>query len=505
MSHILELLEPFSAAIAATASLGLAVVVSGHAVLTRRDGRSAIGWVGLVWLVPIMGSLLYVGFGINRIRRRATAMRVRSGHGDGAAAWLAQLEGAAADRLGPAGAAALGNSSAALRNDPLVVLGDQLTHAPLTAGNLVAPLRDGDEAYPQMLEAIAQAQRSVTLSSYLFDHDAVGLRFVAALVAAHERGVQVRVLVDAVGARYSWPRAATLDLLAARGVPARRFNPTRSPIRLRYLNLRNHRKVLVLDGEVAFTGGMNIRADHVLADEPAHPTRDLHFRMSGPVVAQLQQSFAEDWWFSTGEQLNDAIWWPARNASKATIAAEGATFARAILDGPDEDLDKLRRIILGALSVARHRVCIATPYFLPDPDIVAALDVAALRGVQVDVLLPERSNLTLVQWAMTHHLWRILACGCAVWLAPAPFDHSKLMVVDERWALVGSGNWDPRSLRLNFELNVELHDAVLATKLTAIFDEKRARATRVSREMLAAAPLWARVRDGFAALGTPYL
>lgn len=511
MTDAAPLLEPFGAAIVALVSLALAVVVSSHAVLTRRDGRSAIGWVGLVWLVPLVGSVLYVALGINRIRRRASAMRRRGKHGFPTEHWgerhnqrydSADAEAEVVDAALYGGVPSTdereGSMALSTSQRPLVTLGNRLTHCELTEGNQVEPLLDGDAAYPAMLAAIANAAHSVALASYIFDHDTVGLQFVSALAAAHERGVAVRVLVDAVGARYSWPRTATVDLLTARGVPARRFNPTRSPIRLRYLNLRSHRKIMVVDGQTAFTGGMNIRADCVLSTPTQHPTRDLHFQLVGPVVPQLMRSFAEDWHFTTGEELDGPGWWP-------TQRSPGHTAGRAILDGPDADFDKLRRIILGAISVARERICIATPYFLPDPDIVAALDVAALRGVQVDVLLPAKSNLILVQWAMTHGLWRILDCGCDVWLSPAPFDHTKLMIVDGRWALVGSGNWDPRSLRLNFELNVELHDTTLAATLTDLFEAKRATATQLTRSQLASAPLWARVRDGFAALGTPYL
>ncbi|MCO4762793.1 MAG: PLDc N-terminal domain-containing protein [Myxococcales bacterium] len=501
MLDLLHILEHFSAAIAAAASLALAMLVSAHVVLTRRDSRTAVSWVGLVWLVPVLGSVLYVALGINRIRRRATAMRLRVANGD--ASRVTHAPGSP-DETAEAAAHSTHDRDAdpsdgdrALQRDPLVTVGDNVTHSRLTERNRVIPLEDGDAAYPAMLQAIEAATETIALSSYIFDHDPVGLQFVHALVAAKDRGVNVRVLIDAVGARYSWPKTSVVELLTARGVQAKRFNPTRSPVRLRYMNLRSHRKVLVVDGCKAFTGGMNIRIDCMLGQSPAHPTRDLHFQLEGPVVTQLWQSFGEDWHFSTGELLPGAGWQESHEP--------GHTAARAILDGPDEDFDKLRRMMLGALSVARRRVCITTPYFLPDPDIVAALEVAVLRGVTVDIVLPAQSNLRLVQWAMTHGLLRILETGCRVWQTGAPFDHTKLMVVDERWALVGSGNWDPRSLRLNFELNVELYDAALAATLTQLVESKMAGAHRLTQEELLDAPLWERLRNGVASLGTPYL
>jgi cardiolipin synthase len=366
----------------------------------------------------------------------------------------------------------------------------------LLAGNSIEPLINGDEAYPAMIRAIEQAGRSVSLSTYIFDHDAAGLAFAQALGAAVQRGVEVRVLIDATGSRYSWP--SILSELRRLNVPHARFLRAFPIHRLPMANLRNHRKILVADGHVAFMGGMNIRAGHWLQRRPSHPVQDIQFRVRGPVVAQLQEIFADDWHFTTAEALRGARWFPE-------LKPEGPVPARAIADGPDDDLDVIELGLLAALASARRSVRIQTPYFLPDAQLIAALNLAALRGVRVEILLPERNNLPFVDWASRAQWWQVLEHGCRIWLAPPPFDHSKITLVDETWVMAGSANWDPRSLRLNFECNVECYDAALAEKLTSLFASKLSRSREVTQRELDERTLPVRLRDGIARLFHPFL
>jgi cardiolipin synthase len=264
------------------------------------------------------------------------------------------------------------------------------------------------------------------------------------------------------------------------------------------MNMRTHRKILVADGRVGFTGGMNIRVGHCLQRHPRSPVQDIHFRVRGPVVTQLQEVFADDWLFTTGESLRGDAWFP-----KPEIA--GQVLARGVPDGPDEDFEKLRWTLLGALAIARHSIRIVTPYFLPDQALVSALNLAAMRGVQVDIILPARSNLPFVGWASQAMWWQVLKHDCRIWLTPPPFDHSKLMVVDDSWVLLGSANWDARSLRLNFEFNLECYDLELARRSHDLVEAKRKAAHLVTLQEMDDRPLPARLRDGLARLLTPYL
>jgi cardiolipin synthase len=322
--------------------LAVAGLASGHVVLKKRDSRSAVGWVGLIWLTPFVGAIIYSLVGINRIQRRARA------------------------------------------------------------------------------------------------------------------------------------------------------------IRREYANLRNHRKILVVDSGIAFTGGMNIRGGHDLTLLSKRPVQDLHFRLEGPAVAQVQDVFAKDWEFCTSESLQGDQWFPL-------LASQGSMQVRGITSGPDDDTENLRLIFLGALACARTTVSIVTPYFLPDPALISALNIAALRGVQVNIFVPTRSNLRLVQWASTAQLWQVLEHGCKVWLTPPPFDHAKLIVVDGIWTLFGSANWDPRSLRLNFEFNLESYDRDLAAQLEEFVGQKLRQSRCISLADVDSRTLLIKLRDGVARLFTPYL
>jgi cardiolipin synthase len=464
----------------------LGVVTSAHVVLYKRDSRAAAGWVGVVLVFPVVGPVLYALLGINRIRRLATELRQDRPQLAGTTAEVQHEHQLLEDVLRPEDAhlAALGR------------LVDRVTHIPMTAGNEVELLVNGDQAYPAMIEAIEQAKHSVALSTYIFDNDEAGLQFADALERAVKRGIQVRVLIDGVGALYSWPPIA--KELEDRDIPVARFLHSFFPWRMPFMNLRSHRKILVIDGQVGFTGGMNIRQGHVLANDPLAPVQDVHFRFKGPVVSHFIHVFAEDWAFTTRKTLNGPEWFPS-------LATKGAVAARGIVDGPDEDLDKLTWTLLGALARAPHRLRVMTPYFLPDSTLITFLNVAALRGVEVEIILPAVNNLRFVKWASQAELWQVLTHGCRVYETPAPFDHSKIMVVDDAWSLVGSANWDPRSLRLNFEFNVECYGAAFAGELNAFIDGKIQRCRQVTAAELNRRSLPARLRDGVARLFKPYL
>ncbi len=485
LQNALALLRDFWPYITWIALVVLPLAASAHCILYKRDTRATIGWVGLIWLAPVAGVVLYVLLGVNRIKRRGTLLRE------------GQLKAEPPASQHVCSPETLQRTLGANRHmETLVELVGRLTKRPLLEGNHVEPLIGGDAAYPAMLRAIDGARQSIGLMSYIFDNDRVGHMFVEALARAVQRGVTVRVLIDDIGARYTFP--SIVHSLSKAGVRVARFLPTFLRGYFAYANLRSHRKILVVDGRVGFTGGMNIREGCFLQLHPKHPVQDMHFRVTGPVVLHLAEVFAEDWAFSTQEVLGGELWFPP-------LEPAGAMLARGIRYGPDEDLGEIQLALSGALSCAHSHVAIMTPYFLPDDAIISALNVAAMRGVQVDIMLPERNNLITVQWASTALLWQVLGHGCRVWLSPPPFDHTKLMIVDGLWSLIGSGNWDPRSLRLNFEYNVEVYDRTLAATLQEFFERKRSVAKQVRLADVDGRSLPVKLRDGVARLFSPYL
>ena len=461
------------APVATPLGLVLALGVTGHALLRKRDVPACIGWIGLAWLAPTWGALIYFMFGINRVERRARRL-TRARRDRRRTPYLPVYE--IADHLAPL--------ERAVR---------EISNRLAEGETAVAVFRNGDEGYPAMLAAIEGARASIGLSTYIMRDDAVGRRFVEALAAARARGVEVRVLIDGIGSGYFPP---IVRRLRREGVPVDLFMHSALPWRMPFLNLRNHKKLLVLDGTVGFAGGLNISAANLLADDPPAPVSDTHFRFEGPLVAQLTDDFARDWSFTTDEDLQGEAWFPE-------LRGRGSAAARVITSGPDQDFEKIQLVLLEAIACAKSSIKLMTPYFLPSDEIVTSLALAAVRGVKVDVIVPSRSDHRFVDLAMRAHIAPLLERGVRFWSGPPPFNHSKLFVVDREWCLVGSANWDTRSLRLNFELNVEVHSTELAAELDVIM--KARQQTRLRLRNLTARTLPVRLRDAGIRLLLPYI
>lgn len=472
--------------------LGVHLVVAPtaaiHALLNKNDPRASLGWISVCLIFPVGGPLMYFLFGINRVRTRAQALNRRarqrlSTMGDTPAK---EVEATARRLQLPPDLAALARASHHLT---------QL--APLT-GNRVELLENGEQTYPEMLAAIDNARRHIFLTTYLFQTDRIGRRFIEALGRAAQRGVDVRVILDGAGELYAFPWAGTL--LKWRKVRVARFIPPRLIPPSVHLNLRNHRKVLVTDGQVAFTGGMNISQKHLAAPSEDRlrqkHIQDVHFRLTGPIVSQIEQAFMEDWGFVTGEE---------QHPPDVFHPVVGPAICRAVTDGPVQELDKLATLMVAAVNTARERVVIVTPYFLPFRELTGALISAALRGVNVNVVLPAQNNQPLVHWASRNILLELLYRGVCVRYQPPPFAHTKLLLVDHHYALVGSANVDPRSLRLNFELGIELYGTAASTDVARYIDDMLERCRDVTIEELEKRNLLVRIRDALAWLMSPYL
>ncbi|MCD8504771.1 MAG: cardiolipin synthase [Burkholderiaceae bacterium] len=485
MDEIGQLLERYWPHIVLLVSIVASVATAIHAAMTKQDVRAAIGWVAVVIFSPLLGATFYLFAGINRVRReRVTQQRrlAEQGYESVASLEVKHLGDGFDEHI-----------------KPLRRLGNEINSNVLLRGNQIQVLSGGDQTYPAMLEIIAAAQTSIALQTYIFDHDGIGIRIAQALIDAQQRGVKVRVLIDAVGAKYSRPPITRM--LQESGVKVGLFLPTAIGIRLVYANMRSHRKLLVVDGQHALTGGMNIREGFMREFAGDDVAVDTHFRVNGPVARHLMESFAHDWEFTTGERLEGEAWF---SPAEAASTGEGVPI-RVVLSGPDRAIGRNQSMLLGALSVARHHVRIQSPYFLPEPVLIGALVTAARRGVRVDVVIPANNNLKLVSAAMEAQLDLMLHGGVHVWRAHGSFDHSKLMTVDDQWCYVGSSNVDPRSQRLNFELDLEVFDRTLARDIAAVIDSKIHNARRATLAELANRPFWVRLRNRFIWLASPLL
>jgi cardiolipin synthase len=469
--------------------ISLSLLTSVHVLLFKENERTSLAWIGLVVFSPVIGSLFYWLFGINRIKRSAIKK-----HPPTLKKKLKQKSEQQNNIIEFHQLPKNWHSS--------IIAGYSIHPINYLADNHVEPLVNGDTAYPEMIHSIQHAKQSVVLSSYIFDYDTLGQQFINALAKAHQRGVIVNVLFDGIGIGYSWHKSD--QALKKLGVKTARFLPAVSLTSTRFINLRNHRKILCVDGQVAFIGGMNLSQNNVIKSA-VHPIDDIHFKVTGPVIDQISQVFIEDWFFATQELIKFPHY--NLNASPQTTNKNqrASVIARVIQDGPDEHHNKIRWTLINALVSAQKSVKIMTPYFIPDQTLMNSLHAAALRGVNVEIIVPEHSDFIFVDWVMAANFSRIIEHGIKIYKNKRPFDHSKIVLIDNIWSFIGSTNWDARSLEFNFEINLECFDTELNASLTKFFNNKKQYSTAVVEDDINDLPTYKKIRNNLFRLFSPYL
>jgi cardiolipin synthase len=458
--------------------ISLSLMTSVHVLLFKENERTSLAWIGLVILSPVIGSLFYWLFGINRIKRLAQKKHPNTLKKD----FIQQ------DKLKK------------FTNLPenwhsIIISGHSVNYV---ANNSIEPLINGDMAYPAMIQSIESAKHHIVLSSYIFDYDSIGRQFIRALTAAHKRGVIVNILLDGIGIGYGWHKSDRA--LKKQGVKAARFLPAISLTGIRFINLRNHRKILCIDGKEAYIGGMNVSQNN-LVKLAKNPIDDVHFKVTGPVIDQISQVFIEDWFFATQEILQ----FPQYCATPEKNNADRPVVARVIQDGPDEHHNRIRWTLINALVCAQTSVKIITPYFVPDQTLMTSLHAAALRGVSIEIIIPEHTDIRFLDWVMEANFLRIMEHGIKIYKNKRPFDHTKIVIIDDIWSFIGSSNWDARSLELNFEINLECFDTTLNSKLSDIFALKKENSITVSKTKVGDFSTYRRIRNNLFRLFSSYL
>ena len=431
----------------------LASLVTLHNLREPREPRSTLLWIYLAWALPGVGALLYLAFGVNRIPVKGW-QKQRSDQ----SFWEARRDQVAASHP----LAYWRGLQNALQTSPehpsdleLNQILDKLHPGhPLLGGNSIAIHTDGDEAYPAMLEAIAKARHHIHLQSYIIGHDAVGRHFLDRLAQQARAGVRVRLLYDDFG---SGKARLTGLFLRYRRVPNLQivgFSQV-NPIKRQFqLNLRNHRKLLIVDGHIGFIGGMNISAIHGHPDRDRAGIRDYHFAVRGPIVLERQYTFLRDWYYMTDENADRLL----SQDHFPQIEARGDAAIRIVNAGPTSEREALCDANFALIGTARSQVLLGTPYFVPPDDMRRALRVAALRGIDVRLLIPARTNHLSTTYAARAGYEEMLAAGVRIFLRRPPFMHSKFLMIDGRTAMVGTANFDNRSLKLNYETNLIVFD-----------------------------------------------
>lgn len=343
---------------------------------------------------------------------------------------------------------------------------------PLVAGNSVVDLQNGDAIFPAMLEAIASARRSICFETYIYWSGATGQKFADALGERASAGIPVHLLVDYVGSGRM--DEAMLTGLRARGVSIHKYHPPRF-YNLSRMNNRTHRKLLIVDGRVAFTGGVGIADKWTGNARTKDEWRDSHYRVEGPVVAQMQSAFLDNWIEGTGRVLHGEAYFPEQAASP-----DGAR-AQMFKSAPGEGSESVRLMYLLSISAARKSIRIAASYFVPDDLAVEMLVAARKRGVRVEVIVPGKEiDTELVRKASRSRWGDLLEAGVEILEFEPTMYHCKVMIVDDLWVSVGSTNFDNRSFRLNDEANLNVLDEAFALKQSAIFEEDRSRARLIT-------------------------
>jgi len=438
------------------------LVLIPRVLVQRRESAATLAWVLLILAVPLLGALLYLLIGTQRLRRRrvrrARARELLTASGATLRARLSayNLEKNAADAL----------PQANIARDFCV---DTET---TTVGNEVAVFHDGEQAFQALCDAVSAAKKYIHLEYYIFQDDRTGRHLLSLLTERARAGVEVRLLTDAVG---SWGlRRRTTEALRQAGGHFAEFLPVALFSKPFQLNLRNHRKIVVIDGQTAFIGGMNIGDEYRGLDPAIGHWRDTQARVCGPAALRLQEIFAEDWHFSTGERCNGERF-------LITPDQPGSVLVEVIESGPDRTAEAIYRRLFVAITRANHRVWLTTPYFIPDRAILMALATAAERGVDVRLLLPGWSDHRFVLYAGRAHYEELLDVGVKIFEYGPGMLHAKTMVVDDLWTTIGSANMDRRSFHLNWEANLVMLDRGINAAMADRFVQDSASAVLIPR------------------------
>lgn len=470
-----------------------------HVLQRPREATAALIWMFLAWMFPVAGPLLYLAFGVDRVPRKT---------------WRKQEHDREFRRQQSSDPSAKAPPYARHASEFQVTMAAESTagtirrgldaacpESPLLGGNQVELLLAGDAAYPRMLQAISEARRTIHFQSYIIRPGKIGRAFLKALAEKASEGVKVRMLYDKLGSS-----SAVITGFFRRYGNVQNFNIrgwTQANILKRQfqINLRNHRKLLVVDGKRAFIGGVNIHDDHILATA-SYPIQDYHFEVRGPIVHELQSSFLRDWYFITEESPRSLL---TRDAFPPMTKAGGMP-VHVIPSGPtDDEKDSLREAIFLMLISAKRRITAVTPYFVPTPDILRAFTSAAYKGVDVRLVLPMKNNHFYAGLAGRARYEPLLKAGVRIFERKPPFIHAKALTVDDAAAMVGTANLDVRSLRLNYETSIIAYDAGFSVTMRKAIEREITESVEILPAVWARRPAHKRLLENFCNLLTPTL
>ncbi len=433
-------------------NLFVVAVALAWVLSVKKESISAVAWSLTILLLPFVGAFLFFVFGYQNVdrplkRKREQSHRLR----------LKQTATGEVPKIPPG----IPTAPVSKEREEISKLATQLGAGPMVGGNTVQLYHQGRPAFEAMLEAIRSAKNHIHMEFFIFRSDGTGKEFIDAMTERARAGVEVRFVYDAVGC-WGLRRKLLQPLVDVGGKVAPflpLFNPLRKVIRI---NLRNHRKILVIDGKVGFTGGLNIGDEYAVTSPFFGAWRDSHLRLEGPGVSWMQRVFIEDWNFATSEDLSGSRYLPA-------VPPCGTTPVQIIWSGPDQHIKPIREVLFAAIMRASRRIWIATPYLVPDTGLLDSLCLAARTGRDVRILLPFRPDKWIPFLAGRYYWGDLLTAGVKIYQYTPGFIHAKVVIVDDDLGSVGSANFDNRSLLLNFELNCFIESPAVVKELEAQF------------------------------------
>lgn len=476
------------------------ILVAADCLKHRREPASAMLWIFLAFVIPVFGSFLYLVFGINRVPEKAFKKNIADKK------LLAERKAREDEALSLVYWRNVHES--ALSSDTLQPFDKRFDNAvcsllpeyPLLGGNKITTLIDGDEFYPRLFDEIRKAKNHIHMQSFIIDNGKTGRELLDLLSAKAAEGVLVRLMFDRFGSTRAFLTGFFRKYAKMNNFMVKGWTQA-DPLKKQFqINLRNHRKIAIMDGRKAFTGGINIQAGN-LTEGDTMAIRDYQFEIDGPIVQELQYSFIRDWYFMAEEDpenlLNETLF--------PHVPMAGSSAIRLVNSGPSSEMEAIADVFFMAISAAQKQIILTTPYFVPPNDIIRALRTASMRGVDIRLIVPEKNNHFYAGLA-SHALYEdLLSCGVRIYERRLPFMHAKSFIVDDELAIVGSANFDARSFKLNYETNLIVYDDNFVESMKEIAIDEMAQSSEIFLAEWRNRPVSQKVFENLAYLMMPVL
>ncbi len=429
-----------------------AIPVAVMLVLEKRSPFKTIAWILVLLLVPIIGLVFYLFFGQEYRKQKLFSRRgVKS---------LSKIRKMSSKQLREIEHTHLQLSPEVLEKKNLIRLLLNNSDSLLTTGNECKILNDGIETFKAIFNAIKNARHHIHLEYYIIDNDKIGNQLTDLLIQKSKEGIEVRIIIDDVG---SWDlKESFFDRLRDAGIEIYPFMEVRFPRLTSRVNFRNHRKILIVDGKIGFTGGINIADRYIEGKPKIGPWRDTHLQITGDAVATMQIIFAADWYFVINENLTGEKYF-------TPLTEDNGTPVQISASGPDSDWENIEQAYISAILSAKNYVYLTTPYLMPPQTIVTALKTASLSGVDVRIIIPEKSDAIVPKWCSFSYVEPFLEAGIKIYFYQNGFIHSKTLMIDNVFSTIGTTNLDFRSLETNFEINAFIYERKFTRNLLRYF------------------------------------